>query len=312
MHKLLERQLKRQFGSLEAVPPDLLPLFEAIAASYGEADADRLLVERSLELTSQELLERNATLRENEQRLHAAYEQLKKVDKERMQFLNNAAHELGTPLTPMKLQLHVMRTSRPGPIGAPELKALNILERNFDRLSHLVRDLLDAARLQAAALKLHVQPIDLRDVVGQSVETYLAPAQADGVVLEMDDLPSLPVQADPSRLSQVFDNLLSNAVKFTTAPARIRVSGRIEGSRVVVSVHDEGAGMRPQDVARLFQPFTQVHDTMQSTRGGTGLGLYVSRGIVEALGGSVRAESAGPGRGSTFTVDLPIDPRPST
>ena len=247
----------------------------------------------------------------SEVKLKEAYERLQKVDAERMQFLNNAAHELGTPLTPIRLQVHLLQ-ARMGPDApAAQRKSLEILQRNFDRLGHLVRDLLDSARLQAASLKLHPQPIDLRDVVYQAAETYLAPARESGVVLEVDDLPTLPVVLDPSRLGQVFDNLLSNAVKFTPAGGHVRVVGRRDGGQAVVEVRDEGTGMRPQDLSRLFLPFSQVHDTMQSTRAGTGLGLYVCRGIVDASGGSISAHSAGLGHGSVFTVRLPLAGAPA-
>jgi signal transduction histidine kinase len=291
MHKLLARQVKRQFGPA-GPPPELDEFLRAVSASYDEADADRLLVERSLELTSQELLQRNAALREREV--------------ERTQFINNAAHELGTPLTPVRLQLHLLK-ARLGP-NAPEeqTKPIEILERNFQRLSHLVRDLLDSARLQASMLKLNPQPVDLREIVYQAVENYLAPAREAGVFVDVEDFPHLPVLADPSRLGQVFDNLLSNAVKFTPAGARIQVSAGVEGEVAVVTVRDEGTGMRPADLERLFRPFSQVHDTMQSSRGGTGLGLYVSKGILEAMGGTVSAYSEGLGKGSSFTVRIPL------
>ena len=248
--------------------------------------------------------EAEEAVRASEERLKQAYERLKQVDGERMQFINNAAHELGTPLTPIKLQIHVLKARL---ADAPEQsKPVEILERNFDRLSHLVRDLLDSARLQASMLKLHPQSMDLRESVYQAVENYLMSAKQAGVAIDVEDLPHLPVVADPSRLGQVFDNLLSNALKFTPAGKRIHVSGRVEGDVAIIRVQDEGLGMRSEDVARLFRPFTQVHDTMQATLGGTGLGLYVCRGIMEAQGGAVEAASAGLGKGSTFTVRIPL------
>lgn len=243
--------------------------------------------------------------REAERKLKEAYERLQKVDKERMQFLNNAAHELGTPLTPIKLQIHLLKARLAPDAPADQSKSVEILERNFERLARLVRDLLDSARLQAATLKIHAVPLDLRDVLYECVENYLAPSRHAGVALEVDELPPMPVVADPSRLGQVFDNLLSNAVKFAQHGGHVRLGVEEDSGLWVVRVQDDGLGMRPEDLKRLFQPFTQVHDTMQSTKGGTGLGLYVSRGIIEALGGTIAAESKGLGHGSTFTVRLP-------
>jgi PAS domain S-box-containing protein len=246
--------------------------------------------------------------RDAEMKLRDAYARLQQVDKERTMFLNNAAHELGTPLTPIRLQIHLLRTR--GSTTPEQARTVDILERNFERLTHLVRDLLDSARLQAANLRLQLEPLDLREAVYQSVENYLAPANEAGVLIALQEMGPLPVTADRGRLGQVFDNLLSNAVKFTPRGARIHVSARRDGPSALVSVRDEGAGMRPQDLERLFRPFSQVHDTMQATRGGTGLGLYISRGIMEAHGGTITAASEGLGQGSTFTVRIPLAPRP--
>ncbi len=246
-----------------------------------------------------------------EAQLAAAFDRLQQVDRERMQFLNNAAHELATPLTPIKLQMRVL--SLDGALTQSHRKAADILERNFERLSHLVKDLLDAARLQATSLKLHAQPTDLRDVVYQSIETYLPAASDAGVNLDVDgEPPEVLASVDPGRVGQVLDNLLSNAIKFTPRGGRVVVSlDRDSSNRPVVRVTDTGAGMRPQDLDRLFRPFSQVHDTMQKTVGGTGLGLYVSRGIIEAHGGAIHAESAGLGKGSTFWFHLPAPDAPA-
>ena len=240
-----------------------------------------------------------------EQNLTAAYERLQRVDKERMQFINTAAHELGTPLTPIKLQIHLLR-ARASEAADEQRKAVDILERNFERLARLVKDLLDSARLQAATMKLHNRPVDLAEVVRLSVENYSAPAQEAGVRLEVKPLPALMVTADPSRLGQVFDNLLSNAVKFTKSGGRIEVVAREEPGWAVVTVRDEGAGIKPTDLGRLFLPFSQVHDPMEITRSGTGLGLYISRGILEAHGGNIAVASPGLGQGTLFTVRLPL------
>jgi PAS domain S-box-containing protein len=245
--------------------------------------------------------------RQAEQDLKDAYTKLQAVDRERMQFLNNAAHELGTPLTPIRLQIHLLRSR----VRAPgrdlnEVKAVDILDRNFERLGRLVKDLLDSARLQAESMKLHRAPVDLRDIIYASVETYLAPSVEAGVDLEVGELPPLPVECDTSRISQVLDNLLSNAVKFTPSGHHVRVNATIRDGMARISVQDDGNGMKPEDLSRLFKPFTQVHDTMKVIKGGTGLGLYISQGLVQAHGGLIHAESAGLGKGSTFWFELPL------
>ena|SRR5688572_11339011 len=433
MHRLLERQLRRHFGSLEAVPESLRPLIEAVDASYVAADEDRRLVERSLDLASQELVQSNTelrakqqeqraifdsvpamiiykdtenrilrlnevaakvmggtaaslegkqasdlmpqaiadalhrddlevirtgqpklgvieshpdgagqmrwvrtdkvpyrddsgsvigvvvmavditerkaaedALRTSEERLKAAYEQLKQVDRERTQFINNAAHELGTPLTPIKLQIHAVKNRLERVHDTEQVRAVQVLERNFERLSELVKDLLDSARLQADNLRLLPQPLDLRDVVRQSMEGYREAVKAHSLALHFQDGPPMPVVADPVRLGQVFDNLLSNAVKFTPPGGRIMVSCGVEGGQATVCVQDTGMGIRPEDLQRLFKPFSQVHDFMQHAAGGTGLGLYISKGIAQAHGGTLGCESGGPGQGAAFWLRLPL------
>jgi PAS domain S-box-containing protein len=233
-------------------------------------------------------------------------ERLKELDRFKTQFINNAAHELGTPLTPIKLQLHVLKSSRQGGLSPQQQKALAILDRNVDRMAALVADVLQVARLQSGKLGIERQPMDLHRVVAEAVESFQEPAEQAGLSLELRTTPGLTLQADAKRVTQVLFNLLNNAWKFTPPGGAITVETRREGGEAVVRVRDTGAGLRPEDIPRLFRPFTQVHDTMERTRGGTGLGLYICRGIVELHGGRIWAESEGPGRGATFTFTLPL------
>jgi PAS domain S-box-containing protein len=260
----------------------------------------------SVDITERKVVE--TALKESEEKLKEAYDRLQKVDNERRQFLNNAAHELATPLTPIKLQLHMLQVAEAASDMERSRKATEILDRNFQRLAVLVKDLLDAARLQAASLKLHLASVDLREVVQQSVETYLAAAREAGVYLTVNEAADpVPVTADAGRIGQVVDNFLSNALKFTPRGGTVRVD--VEAGplgRACVRVADTGAGMRPDDVGRLFQPFVQVHDPMQRTVGGSGLGLYVSRGIIEGHEGTIHARSDGPGQGAVFWFELPL------
>ncbi len=283
-------------GKVHWMRTDKVPYFD------GEGKVIGVIV-FSVDITERRAAEQQ--LRDSQSDLREAYSRLQKVDRERMQFLNNAAHELGTPLTPIRLQIHLMRSRLAGR-DPSEYRAVDILDRNFTRLAHLVRDLLDSARLQANSMKLHRAPVDLRDIVYSSVETYVAPATEAGVVLDVAELPQLPVECDASRISQVLDNLLSNAIKFTPRGGRVIVEAAPSGSMARVTVRDEGAGMKPEDLPRLFRPFSQVHDTMQTTKGGTGLGLYISQGLVQAHGGSIHGDSAGLGKGSSFWFDLPL------
>jgi PAS domain S-box-containing protein len=240
--------------------------------------------------------------KEAEEKLQKAYEALKQVDRERTQFLNNAAHELNTPLTPIKLQIHMLR----GHEETPPQRTVDILDRNFDRLAHLVKDLLDAARIQARELPLHMAAMDLAQVARQTLDTYRPLARAAGLTLLAEGLDPMPVLGDPGRLAQVLDNLVSNAIKFTPSGGVVRLAAGMAGGQAHVAVHDSGRGLRPEDLGRLFKPFSQVHDPMQQTVPGTGLGLYISRSIVEAHGGTLQAASGGRDKGATFSVALPL------
>lgn len=230
-------------------------------------------------------------------------ERLRELEHAKSQFFNSAAHELGTPLTPIKLQLHLLKNMGEGEMNEGRQKALDILDRNVDRLSRLTQELLDVARLQAGHMQLEIEPTDLRKVVQEVVESF-APVAADrGVKLSADIREPLLVQADPKRLSQVLYNLVSNALKFTPRGGRVVIEETQSDKEVVMLVHDDGVGLSQEQISHLFQPFSQVHADKKSL--GTGLGLFVSRGIVQLHGGRIWCESQGAGRGATFAFTLP-------
>ncbi|MGQ0534933.1 MAG: sensor histidine kinase, partial [Methanobacteriota archaeon] len=230
---------------------------------------------------------------------------LAEVAQFKSQFLNTAAHELNTPLTPIRLQIELLRRRLHGSVSDADRRSLVILERNVERLIELVRDLLDAARLQSGRILLERRAVDVNRLVLETVESFQEPARQGGVAIGASVSPGLVVDGDPKRLTQVLFNLVSNALKFTPKGGEVRVSTSRRGDRIAIHVHDTGAGFTREQGVRLFQPFSQVHDTMQWTRAGTGLGLYISKGIVEAHGGEIRAASEGPEHGSTFTVEVP-------
>lgn len=232
-------------------------------------------------------------------------EMLREQDAFKTQFLRSAAHELGTPLTPIRIQLRLLGDLLRPRNDPAEQKALAVLTRNLDRLKALVQDLLESARLQSGRLRLNVRPMDLRLVLDEVAATFHEPAVQAGIALSVEAPATIPMEADADRLSQVFYNLLSNAVKFTPATGQIQVGVEAHGERVVVRVADTGRGFTAEQAQALFQPFSQVHPGGQQATTGSGLGLHISRGIVEQHGGTLVAASPGPGLGATFTVDLP-------
>lgn len=251
-----------------------------------------------------DITERKRAQQEESQK--AELEQLREIDQVKTLFINTAAHELRTPLTPIKVQLHLLRSGGLEALSERQRHAVDVLERNIDRLGHLVEDILEGARLQAGRLKVDRRPVSLDVVVREAVESFSEPARAAGVVLEERLDSGLVVPADPKRVIQVLFNLLSNALKFTPKGGRIVVeTGRV-GDSAFVRVTDTGAGLTTEQAARLFKPFSQVHDPMKTVRGGTGLGLYISRSLVGLHRGRIWCESPGPGKGSTFTFTLPL------
>jgi PAS domain S-box-containing protein len=221
-------------------------------------------------------------------------------------FINTAAHELRTPLTPLKLQLHVLRGERRGELNEEQRRITGILWRNLDRLGHLVEDVLDVGRLQAGRIRLEPAPVRLDQVAAEVVEAFQELAQKGGVELACKASGDVELLADSQRINQILFNLVDNGVKFTPAGGRVDVLVSQEGDRARIQVRDNGIGLDAAQRARLFQPFGQAHDPMEQTRTGSGLGLYISRGLAELHGGSLDCHSDGPGKGTTFTLVLPI------
>jgi len=294
--------------------------YVAMAAAYGQLESHGLellvrvgfmfLVAIEVGLLSEEAYQQAEARRRSLKELEVAHERLVELDRLKTRFINTAAHELGTPLTPLKLQLHVLKSQGDAHLTPPQQKAVKVMERNLDRLHLLVQDVLDVARLQNARLSLHPQPLDLAELAREALETFEAPAKEAGIALRLEAPAeggvALRVNADPHRVTQVFTNLLHNALKFTPAGGAITVTLSREGDGVVTRVSDTGNGLTAEQMAQLFKPFSQVHDT-HLQKGGTGLGLYICKGIVEQHGGQAGVESPGPGKGTTFWFRIPAD-----
>ncbi len=226
-------------------------------------------------------------------------------------FLNSAAHELATPLTPIKLQMATMKMVLAGTLSEAQNKSIELLERNLKRLDLLVKDLMDAARLQSGQLRLAPKPTDARELVQDVHASFADKARQDGIDLavEIPDGP-MPMTADAGRLTQVLYNLVHNALKFTPRGGLVVLRAEADDARVRFMVRDSGIGMTTAQRDRLFEPFTQVHDQDKLKVGGTGLGLYISRTIALQTGGTLQCSSDGAGQGTTFVLDVPRTPPP--
>lgn len=234
-------------------------------------------------------------------REHAARAEAEAANRAKDEFLAMLSHELRNPLGAVVSAVAVLDK-----IGAPDepaLRARAIIRRQAERLSRMLDDLLDIARLQTGKIVLTTQHLDLADLVRRSLATLRDSGSLDHHDITAD-CEQVWVEADPARVEQVFDNLMLNALKFTPKNGSVRVRLHADGSDAVLKVTDSGVGMAADVVARVFELFTQGSD-MSDRKTGLGIGLAVVRRLVELHGGRVEAHSDGPGQGSTFSVRLP-------
>lgn len=234
-----------------------------------------------------------------------AEEALREADRRKDEFIALLAHELRNPLAPLRNGLQVLRLA--GTAGDAAEKARGMMERQLGHMVRLVDDLLDVSRISRNKLHLRRERVLLADAVAAAVEAVRPAVDAARHALAVD-LPAGPVvlDADLTRLAQVFSNLLANAAKFTPPGGRIRLSAEVRGGEVEVAVRDTGVGIPSDALGPIFDMFSQVDRSLERATGGLGIGLALVKGLVEMHGGRVRAESPGPSAGSTFTVELPV------
>jgi signal transduction histidine kinase/CheY-like chemotaxis protein len=222
------------------------------------------------------------------------------------EFLAMLAHELRNPLGAIQGAVHAL--SIIGHSDPMALRATGIIKRQVLHMARLVDDLLDVGRAVTGKIVLKRRPLNLSDCVKSSV-TAIAAGNSNFARVQLSTEPAW-VHGDAVRLEQVVGNLISNALKFSQSERPVLVSVTRDGSDVVLSVSDQGVGIPADMLPRIFDLFVQAHHTIDRSRGGLGIGLTLVRRLTELHGGSVRAESAGDGSGSTFTVRLPGIPAP--
>ena len=221
------------------------------------------------------------------------------------EFLAVVSHELRSPLNAIRGWAHVLRQT--GELTHSQLRMLDAIDRNTQAQAQLVDDMLDTQRLLRGKIKLELKPSPLAPLVEQAVDVVRPAAAAKQIALRVHHGALVDaVHADPDRLRQAVVNLLSNAVKFTPDLGRVEVATGRRDSTVVISVTDTGIGIEPALLPRIFDPFRQAADASTRRQSGLGLGLALARQLVELHGGSLKARSAGPGEGATFTIELPV------
>ncbi|MGH7367438.1 MAG: CHASE3 domain-containing protein [Candidatus Rokuibacteriota bacterium] len=229
---------------------------------------------------------------------------LEDANRRKDEFLAMLAHELRNPLAPIRNAAHTL-----GLLGAGDDRirwVAGVIERQVGLMTRLVDDLLDVSRITSGQITLRQEPVSVRAILAQAMETARPSAESRKQTLEVD-VPEAAgrVNGDPVRLAQAVGNLLDNAIKYTDEGGRIQLHARAEGEEILVRVRDTGAGIHPELLPHVFDLFTQADRSLERKQGGLGIGLTLVRRLVEMHGGRVEATSAGPGLGSEFTIRLP-------
>ena len=266
--------------------------FVAILEELEEKRTELERVNTELAATNRELNEANAKLRE--------------LSEMKEEFLALTTHDLRSPLTVISGVISFFTSGRLGELTPEQKNMVSMMERNAQSLIELVNDLLDASKLESGTMRLEITSIDLRGLIDELRETMDQLARDKSLKMEEDlpaDLP--PVEADRSKLRRILVNLISNAIKFTSRGGRVTVRAAREDGQVRISVSDTGVGIAHEDVKRLFDKYEQARS--RATRGekGTGLGLYITKQLVELHGGEIKVESE-VGKGSTFSFTIPV------
>jgi PAS domain S-box-containing protein len=243
--------------------------------------------------------------KQSEETLLKLAKDLAEADQRKTEFLATLAHELRNPLAPIRSGLSVMRLK--GDNAAAVARVREMMERQVSHMVHLIDDLLDVARISGGKLELKKERADLRSVLSSAVETSLPLIETGQHELSVE-LPDdeVPAEVDVTRIAQVVANLLNNAAKYTPSGGRIGLRLRVEGEEAVIAVSDNGIGIPREALSTVFEMFSQVGHHLERSQGGLGIGLSLVRRLVDMHGGTVAADSGGPGTGSVFTVRLPL------
>jgi signal transduction histidine kinase len=237
--------------------------------------------------------------------LSKANEELKSLDRMKDEFLSNVSHEFKTPLTSIKGYSQLILDGTLGDINDQQKKAIDTVIRNSDRLRRLVDSLLYLSRTQVGRMSYYFEKVQLEEVINNCIHDQLPQAKNNGVILRTEIEDISPVRADKDKLTDVLTNLIDNALKFTPKGGHIIVAARKVPSGVHIEVKDTGIGIPVDQIPHLFQRFYQVDSSTSRRYGGTGLGLHISKTIVEAHKGKIWIESE-EGKGTTVHVELPI------
>ncbi|HEV2762617.1 MAG TPA: ATP-binding protein [Pyrinomonadaceae bacterium] len=279
---------------------------ESAVEELQQQNRDLIAVLSELEEKREELERVNRELNETNRELNEANAKLRELSNMKEEFLALTTHDLRSPLTVISGVINFFTSGRLGELSPEQKNMVSMMERNTQNLIELVNDLLDASKLESGTMRLDISSVNLRLLVGELREAMGPLAREKEITLEdalPDDLP--PLHADRAKLRRVLVNLLSNALKFTPKGGRVRVSAeQLDARTARVSVSDTGVGIPPEDTERLFDKYEQARSRATRSEKGTGLGLYITRQLVELHGGKISVKSE-LGKGSTFSFTIP-------
>ncbi len=273
-------------------------------------------------------------LRLRTQQLEAANRELAHASHRKSEFVANISHEMRTPLNSIIGFAELLLREEAGGLSGRQQRFISHIHRSGQHLLRLINDILDLSKVEAGKLVLQCEPLATSELLEEVVVMARGLAAKKAQHVEAEIPPELPtLRADPVRFKQICFNLLSNAMKFTPEGGRITLRCRVVDSStgragesqtgssqstarpldrstpyLEISISDTGVGIRPEDLPRLFQEFVQLETTRAQRHEGTGLGLALTKRLVELHGGRIRAQSAGEGTGSTFQIELPLAP----
>ena len=257
-----------------------------------------------LQFTNQELGQSNKALQAQIAERSRVEQALKEADRRKDEFLAILAHELRNPLAALSASARLLGRQAQKPEVAA--MACNAVQRQVSHMARLLDDLLDVSRISHGRMQLHMDRVDVKEVVRSAVEMVRPQMESKQHALQVElGAQDAPVLADAVRLIQVIANLLNNSVKYTPAGGQIHVELRSNRKEVLVLVRDNGIGIAPDALDQVFDMFSQAGRTSSEAQGGLGIGLTLVKGLVRLHGGNVRALSDGEGRGSEFTITLP-------
>jgi len=279
---------------------------ESAVEELQQQNKDLISVLAELEEKREQLERLNEELQKSNAGLNEANTKLREVAQMKEEFLALTTHDLRSPLTVISGVINFFTSGRLGALSPEQSKMVAMMERNTGSLIELVNDLLDASKLESGTLRLDLVSTDLHILISELGENVLPIAREKALTFKESLSSELPqVRADRTKLRRIFVNLLSNAVKFTPRGGTVEVSAEQESDWVRVSVRDTGIGIAAEDLPRLFDKYEQARTRSSRSEKGTGLGLYITRQLVELHGGTITVESE-LGKGSTFSFTLPI------